>query len=272
MGLSTLPFPRKLLLGNEGEMLLSVLALPMWLFACGLVCASQYILFAITAIFARISKLLRMGNGQCVLATLHSERMLTPLSEERTTSKRWVASILFVTLLVAILIPFQVAFMVVFMVQLSACSSPSNPTSVKPSRPATSSSPTPETWRRRSVKQSSNFHMLLLLTWLLPFAAPILVVWVRTLQTAGYTVPFDGDHNVLAILPWLLLGEAVASGRPFDRELTRWKQFVTYGFTSGISVTGLLFGARFPYLVFEVATCFAAWLVITRVQWRTFDT
>jgi hypothetical protein len=113
--------------------------------------------------------------------------------------------------------------------------------------------------------------MLLLLTWLLPFTAPILVVWVRTLQTAGYTVPFDGDHNILAILPWLLLGEAVASGRTFHREPIRWRQFVTYALTSGISVTALLLGARFPYLVFEVATCFAAWLIITRVQWRTFD-
>jgi hypothetical protein len=73
VALSILPFPRNLLLGNEGQRLLSVLALPMWLFACGLVCASQYILFAITAIFAGISKLLRMESDRCVLAALHSE-------------------------------------------------------------------------------------------------------------------------------------------------------------------------------------------------------
>lgn len=161
--------------------------------------------------------------------------------------------------------------MVVFIAQLSACSSRPNSASVRPSSPVTSSSPTPESWRRQETRQSSNFHILLLLTWLLPFAAPILVVWVRTLQTAGYTVPFDGDHNVLAILPWLLLGEAVASGRTFHKEQTRWRQLVSYALSGGISITALLLGPRFPYLVFEVATCFAAWLVVTRVQWRTLD-
>ncbi|KAJ3555841.1 hypothetical protein NM688_g2357 [Phlebia brevispora] len=40
-------------------------------------------------------------------------------------------------------------------------------------------------------------HLLLLMTWLLPLAAPVLAVWVRTLYTAGLTTPFDGDHNVL---------------------------------------------------------------------------
>jgi glycosylphosphatidylinositol deacylase len=50
-----------------------------------------------------------------------------------------------------------------------------------------------------------NMHLLLLMTWLLPLTAPILVVWVRTLMTAGYTVPFSGDHNFLNVAPFLLL-------------------------------------------------------------------
>lgn len=254
--LSTLPFPRSVLLGNGGQLILSILALPKWLFACGLVAASQYILVALTILFKGISKILRVKNEQ----------------EERSTSKRWIASIVFITILVATFVPFQVAFMVVFMAQLAACSvQPIPPASVRPSSPVTSSSPTPETWRRQETNQSANFHILLLLTWLLPFAAPILVVWIRTLQTAGYTVPFDGDHNILAILPWLLLGEAVASGRTFHREHTRWKRLVSYVLCGGISVTALLLGARFPYLVFEVATIFAGWLVLTRVQWRSLN-
>lgn len=50
-----------------------------------------------------------------------------------------------------------------------------------------------------------NMHLLLLLTWLLPLTAPVLAVWVRTLLTAGYTTPFDGDHNFLAVLPFLIV-------------------------------------------------------------------
>jgi len=270
VGLSALPLPRVFVLGNEGTWILSLLAFPIWFFACGLVCASQYILYAITSIFGRVLELLRVDRDRCVCRFFRVKN-LTSYREERATSMRWITSILFVLLLVATLIPFQVAFVAVFMIQLSACSSSPNLVPIRPSSPVTSSSPTPEIWRIRGVKQSSNFHILLLLTWLLPFAVPIVVVWVRTLQTAGYTVPFDGDHNIFVIVPWLLLGEAVASGRAFQRESNRWRQLVTYALTSGISATALLLGARFPYLVFEVATCFAAWLVFTRVQWKASD-
>lgn len=49
-----------------------------------------------------------------------------------------------------------------------------------------------------------NLHILVLMTWLLPLTAPVLAVWVRTLLTAGYTTPFDSDHNFLAVLPFLI--------------------------------------------------------------------
>ena len=58
-----------------------------------------------------------------------------------------------------------------------------------------------------------NMHILLLMTWLLPLVAPVLAVWVRTLMTAGFTVPFDGDHNFLNVAPFLLLVDAKSSGR-----------------------------------------------------------
>lgn len=61
------------------------------------------------------------------------------------------------------------------------------------------------------ARNNANEHLLLLMTWLLPLAAPVLAVWVRTLMTAGYTTPFDGDHNVLYVLPFLMLIE-VGSG------------------------------------------------------------
>lgn len=64
-----------------------------------------------------------------------------------------------------------------------------------------------------------NLHLLLLMTWLLPLTAPVLAVWVRTLLTAGYTTPFDGDHNFLAVLPFLVLTDYASwvQGKLFDR-------------------------------------------------------
>lgn len=157
--------------------------------------------------------------------------------------------------------------MVIFFLQLFLCSANYPPMSTKPSNPTTSSSPTPETWRRLDTKHTANDHVLLLLTWLLPFAAPILVVWIRTLQTAGYTTPFDGDHNIFCIIPWLLIGEATVSGRGFVREHGKWKRLITYSSTGFISISALLFGPRYPFLVFEAASIAAMWIACTRVQW-----
>ncbi|PVG04365.1 PGAP1-domain-containing protein, partial [Serendipita vermifera] len=180
IALCLIPLPKTFLLGNEGEPLLALLAFPMWLFAAGLVCASEYVLTVITSLIRFVQRLLRIQGSH----------------EERKTSKRWIASILLVVLLVAIVIPFQVALMIVFLIQFSLCSTPEPEASSKTENQKPGSSPTPERWRQQANKQAANFHILLLLTWLLPFAAPILVVWIRTLQTAGYTVPFNGDHNI----------------------------------------------------------------------------
>jgi hypothetical protein len=53
--------------------------------------------------------------------------------------------------------------------------------------------------------RNHNMHLLLLMTWLLPLAAPVLAAWVRTLVTAGITTPFDGDHVFLNVAPFLIL-------------------------------------------------------------------
>lgn len=53
--------------------------------------------------------------------------------------------------------------------------------------------------------RNHNMHILLLMTWLLPLAAPVLVVWTRTLVTAGLTTPFDGDHDFFNVAPFLVL-------------------------------------------------------------------
>lgn len=70
--------------------------------------------------------------------------------------------------------------------------------------PAAEANP-PDTRDIKRENANHSLHLLLLMTWLLPLTAPVLAVWVRTLLTAGYTTPFDGDHNFLAVLPFLIL-------------------------------------------------------------------
>ena len=66
VALSVLPLPRYVLLGNGGQPIFSILALPMWLFACGLVAASQYILLALTTIMGWVGARLKTKDERYV--------------------------------------------------------------------------------------------------------------------------------------------------------------------------------------------------------------
>ena len=57
----------------------------------------------------------------------------------------------------------------------------------------------------RTNNYHHNTHILLLMMWLLPLAAPVLAVWVKTLLTAGFTTPFSGDHFFPNVAPFLIL-------------------------------------------------------------------
>ncbi len=92
------------------------------------------------------------------------------------------------------------------------------------------------------------------MTWLLPLAAPVLAVWVRTLLTAGITTPFDGDHNVFNVLPFLILVDpgwtsswvwTMNSGRIAVKP--KWTLLV-------LALAAFFVGPRSTYLVFEVTS------------------
>lgn len=108
--------------------------------------------------------------------------------------------------------------------------------------------------------QNQREHLLLLMTWLLPLAAPVLAVWVRTLFTAGLTTPFNGDHNVLYVMPFLILVDSawgrtwMCGWQPGNRDASpgwrpkaRWMMFT-------LAVAAFVWGPRYTYTVFEAAS------------------
>lgn len=119
-----------------------------------------------------------------------------------------------------LLIPWQVAFLGAWMIHLHTCAlsplenhppPPAEDAAIPlvPSNGSTGDTPS-YSHRKPSLREKinndrHNWHLLLFMTWLLPIAAPVLAVWVRTLATAGYTTPFDGDHNFLIVAPFLIL-------------------------------------------------------------------
>ncbi|KAI0787198.1 PGAP1-like protein-domain-containing protein [Irpex lacteus] len=237
---SLIPLPTHLWLGNGGEPLLAFLAPLMLVAAVGLVSVSWWLVTLLKFPLYYLSRLF-------------------PAAPERILSSRRnsaLASLGFICLLIFLLVPWQVGFLGCWIFHLYTCAS-FNPPQLEPQVP----------WPYRSSKPSENRaqhlinvhnereHLLLLMTWLLPLAAPILAVWVRTLLTAGFTTPFDGDHNFMHVLPFLVLVDpgwgfswlwpAGAGGRWYVQP--KWRILLLAG-------TAFFLGPRETYLVFEVAT------------------
>lgn len=128
-------------------------------------------------------------------------------------SRGTFVSMALILLVVFLLVPWQVAFLGCWAVHLTTCASNTRPQPRTEEVPLTDQSTERETGKRtielsREADFNCNFHLLVFMTWLLPLAAPVLVVWIRTLVTAGFTTPFDGDHFVLNVAPFLVLVEA----------------------------------------------------------------
>lgn len=137
-------------------------------------------------------------------------------------------------LVIFVLVPWQVAFLGCWLIHFFTCAASlvdltrfeqQHPTGAEaiPLVPVFPR-PDPQSEAERSPSPHStlvqvvnaHLHLLLFMTWLLPLAAPVLAVWVRTLATAGLTTPFDGDHNFLYVAPYLALVEAL-SGNDAER-------------------------------------------------------
>lgn len=218
---AVLPLRTSAYLGLSGEPLFAPLAPVLVLLSTGLVIIISWLLSLLTyltaAITSAIGRVIRGKDGE------REPRMRT----RRLRTAFGSMSIVF--LLVFFFVPWQVAFLgsylIIFHTTASSSHSPlswrgrtshkskDSSVDVYPLSP-TSPPCSPRSGSHARVESHLNnqihnhtllTYLLLLATLLLPLSAPVLAVWVRTLSTAGYTTPFDGDHNVLYIVPWLLV-------------------------------------------------------------------
>lgn len=197
-----------------------------------------------------------------------------------------IVSMVFVLGIIFLLVPWQVAFLGCWIFQLFTCAAfrvlpssvettPSTPELLqKPDDVSETSPPFSASRRADDTHKNANEHLLLLMTWLLPLAAPVLAVWVRTLMMAGYTTPFDGDHNVLYVAPFLIMVEMGAGRAGFMMRYVRRLSLTaepdscvgchsrSQGKLSSLArhsfwllvVVSAVFGPRYTYVVFECAS------------------
>jgi hypothetical protein len=95
--------------------------------------------------------------------------------------------------------------------------------------------------------------------WVLPINLPVLVVWVHNMAVHWLT-PFSSHHNVLSIMPFILLVETLSSGMmvPSVRSV-RWATNVLF-FT--LAVYAAVYGMTYAYRLHYIANIIALWLVL----------
>lgn len=211
---SFLPLPKLFYLGNAGEPLFAVIAPLILTLSSGLVIAVWWVLCILLCLTRRASGIVfrRYGNVDFARQSLMSRYdRRARRTELNSVTRNTLISIAILFLVIFLFVPWQVAFLGCWVLQL-------HNTAVSRPQPSEESSAADGRLSRSSLEEkiegvsnarqnnaNLNEHILLLMTWLLPLVAPILAVWVRTLATAGFTTPFNGDHNFAMVAPFLVL-------------------------------------------------------------------
>ncbi|KAJ7044755.1 PGAP1-like protein-domain-containing protein [Mycena alexandri] len=268
--LSAVPLPERFYLGNRGEPLFSAIAPLLLLIATGFVCVSWWVL---QALIWPLGKLGRVGFRR--------------RREDTSVHRSTVISMCLIFLLIFLFVPWQVAFLGCWAIHLYNCAASKVHVAHITSIPDAVAIPLlrrrgddgelfeDEAELRRppapppphvTENHNHNMHLLLLMTWLLPLAAPVLVVWVRTLAVAGLTTPFDGDHFFLSVAPFLILVDFASwtNGPIFDRQSFERAVSIRWAFAC-LAAAAFLLGSRKAYFVFDAAKVAIGLVVLVRI-------
>lgn len=221
-------------------------------FVCIGVCTSlHYLILTITKLFSVL-----YGASRKVMSSA-SEGDTTssaPVIVASTPRRRMISTAILL-FLVATFIPYQFAFLVACLVQLF--------TTVRALRILTVSP---------SVSNANYYHychsILLLMMWVLPINLPILAVWIRNLAVHWLT-PFSSHHNVLSIMPFILLVENLTTGRMVPR-ISSGLRHVTSVLLFSTALCAALYGVSHAYMLHYLVNIIAAWLVVlhsTSTSW-----
>jgi hypothetical protein len=214
----------------------------------GLVCvgvcvALNYVALGLTHLLATLYSFLSFKPA--FLRNDDKRRSASPAFAPSTPRRRILTTAILL-FLVSTVIPYQFAYLVACLVQVATCTR-----ALRISREARSNA-------------NLNFYnychsIFILMLWILPINLPILVVWVHNLAVHWLT-PFSSHHNVLSIMPFILLVETLTSGRMVPRVTTRLRHFTSI-FFFGIAIYAAVYGVTYAYMLHYLVNFVAAWLV-----------
>ncbi|KAJ5536768.1 hypothetical protein N7513_009954 [Penicillium frequentans] len=173
------------------------------------------------------------------------DRGTLPIFSAPTPRRRVIHTILLL-ILVSTIIPYQFAYMVACIVQLATC--------------------VRAQWHVKETRSASHLNfgnyahsILILMLWILPINVLVLLVWAHNLVVHWF-MPFSSHHNVLSVMPFLLLVETMTSGAMIPRITTRFKHVTSIIFFA-IAMYSAVYGVTYAYLLHHLANLLAAWFV-----------
>lgn len=95
--------------------------------------------------------------------------------------------------------------------------------------------------------------------WILPINLPVLVVWIHNIAVHWLT-PFSSHHNILSIMPFVLLVETLSTGKMVPRVTSRIRHLTSVLFF-GLAVYAAVYGVTYAYLLHFIVNIVCAWLV-----------
>lgn len=282
--IALLPLGPEYYLGTRGEPFLGLLAPVLLVVATGLVYVSWWFILLLMWPLRFFTRFLPLKS-----------RRYDDLGMPRST----IVSLVFISFLVFLVVPWQIAFMGCWSIHLHTCASSAHRKPYPGIVPSVQSTPIEprerfdgcevdmqgiepkeiEPSEQQDVRQAQNLatitdtldatqayhentHLLLLMTWLLPLSMPVLAVWVRTLMTAGYTAPFNGDHNVFKIAPFLVLVEFTSHRKSALLSHRNGGSYIHWGYLI-VACVSFLLGSREAYRVFDVVSlCIGCALIV----------
>ncbi|KAF2821125.1 GPI inositol-deacylase [Ophiobolus disseminans] len=229
----------ELLLGSDDPFFWFLV--PLFGLMCAAICvAVNYVALLLTYFLAFVYALVKSSTLQ------NAEGKRTPASFAVTPIRQRILTTMILLSLVSTVIPYHFAYAVLCLVQLATC--------VRGFRLA----------KESSLDANYNFFnyvhsIFVLMLWILPINLPVLVVWVRNLAVHWLT-PFSSHHNILSIMPFILLVETLSTGRMIPRARPGVSLF-TNAFLFSIGAYAAVYGVTYAYVLHYLANILCAWLV-----------
>jgi hypothetical protein len=232
-----------LLIGTQDPLFLFLIPL------IGIVCVGvctvvNYMALVLTHLLGVVAALVALRPGWI---RNEDRRKSAPAGFFTPSPRRRMITAAVLLLLVSTAVPYQFAYLVACLVQLM--------TMVRAQRIAS---------ELRSAANSNFYNyahsIFILMLWILPINLPTFVVWVHNLAVHWLT-PFTSHHNVLSVMPFIVLVETMTTGKMIPRVGSRLKH-VTSLLLFCMAVYGAVYGVSYAYTLHYLANLLAFWLAI----------